>query len=303
VLANLFVLSYPSAKFIAAGNIPGCVVPPKLLEELSRDHEQPDKGRSARIRRAARFYAIAKGLGYAGVHIGGHKITHQAVLEIIQQGEELFPSWQDILSACDYACGNLFYYYFEPAPPPVLNSNNSNLQANRAPFRLRLRSFGYRLCLLMHRIFFAPSSPLYPVLRLCAQHLDRSVFARRLVSRLEHIIKTIIFRCCDCGDCSLPDTAYLCPLSGCPKSQRNGPCGGSDNGWCEVYPGEKKCLWVRVYERRSATSTEPDISTTIVPPCNWQLWQTSSWLNYFLGRAHTSPVPCRRQTQQKNAAS
>jgi methylenetetrahydrofolate reductase (NADPH) len=25
-----------------------------------------------------------------------------------------------------------------------------------------------------------------------------------------------------------------------------------------------------------------------VPPVNWELWQTSSWLNYYLGRDHLS---------------
>ena len=26
----------------------------------------------------------------------------------------------------------------------------------------------------------------------------------------------------------------------------------------------------------------------IVPPCNWDLWQTASWLNFYLGRDHTA---------------
>jgi hypothetical protein len=32
----------------------------------------------------------------------------------------------------------------------------------------------------------------------------------------------------------------------------------------------------------SAIFAEKDI----MPPFNWELWQTSSWLNYFLGRGH-----------------
>jgi methylenetetrahydrofolate reductase (NADPH) len=33
---------------------------------------------------------------------------------------------------------------------------------------------------------------------------------------------------------------------------------------------------------------ENSIGDNIVPPCNWDLWQTPSWLNYFLGRDHVS---------------
>jgi len=34
------------------------------------------------------------------------------------------------------------------------------------------------------------------------------------------------------------------------------------------------------------TGTENAISDNMVPPCNWALWKTSSWGNYFLGRDH-----------------
>ena len=40
---------------------------------------------------------------------------------------------------------------------------------------------------------------------------------------------------------------YVCPMT-CPKNMRNGPCGGTFNGQCEVIP-EQACIWVEVYER------------------------------------------------------
>ena len=92
----------------------------------------------------------------------------------------------------------------------------------------------------------------------------------------------------NCGDCALFDVAFVCPMSQCPKNQRNGPCGGSYDGWCEVYPNEKKCVWVQAYERLKAYEEEDSIGEYIVPPCNWKLWETSSWLNFYLGRDHTS---------------
>jgi hypothetical protein len=51
----------------------------------------------------------------------------------------------------------------------------------------------------------------------------------------------VTFGCQDCGDCSLPEIAYLCPESQCAKNQRNGPCGGTRPGsLCEV--GDKACI-------------------------------------------------------------
>ena len=66
--------------------------------------------------------------------------------------------------------------------------------------------------------------------------------------------------------------------------------GESFEGWCEVYPNEKQCVWVRAYLRLKAQGKEDDIGRYIVPPCNWELWQTSSWINYFLGRDHSAEL-------------
>jgi hypothetical protein len=49
----------------------------------------------------------------------------------------------------------------------------------------------------------------------------------RALHGIEQALKVLQFDCKDCGDCSLPEIAYLCPESQCAKNQRNGPCGGS----------------------------------------------------------------------------
>ena len=66
-----------------------------------------------------------------------------------------------------------------------------------------------------------------------------------------------MFKCRDCGDCSLPDIAYVCPESICAKNQRNGPCGGTRDGLCEVYDTE--CIWSQAYERLKAYGEEEDM--------------------------------------------
>ena len=55
-------------------------------------------------------------------------------------------------------------------------------------------------------------------------------------------------RCAECGNCLLDTTGGICPITACSKSLVNGPCGGSSGGDCEVEK-EKKCGWVRIYER------------------------------------------------------
>ena len=46
---------------------------------------------------------------------------------------------------------------------------------------------------------------------------------------------------------------YVCPMT-CPKNLRNGPCGGTLNGQCEVIP-EQACIWVEVYKRAQAAES------------------------------------------------
>ena len=54
-------------------------------------------------------------------------------------------------------------------------------------------------------------------------------------------------RCEMCGDCLLDLFEGVCPVSRCPKSMLNGPCGGSMNGKCEV-DSELDCIWDIIYQ-------------------------------------------------------
>ena len=101
---------------------------------------------------------------------------------------------------------------------------------------------------------------------------------------LEQAVKVPLYDCRDCGDCSLPDVAYLCPESQCPKGERNGPCGGSRDGICEVLP--RRCVWVRAYERLKPYGEE--LAMLERPPVivDNRLRRTSAWANTFLERDH-----------------
>jgi ferredoxin len=58
-------------------------------------------------------------------------------------------------------------------------------------------------------------------------------------------------RCQACGDCVLGTTGGICPIARCAKSLLNGPCGGSQEGVCEVDP-DMPCAWQLIYDRMSA---------------------------------------------------
>jgi methylenetetrahydrofolate reductase (NADPH) len=105
-----------------------------------------------------------------------------------------------------------------------------------------------------------------------------------LLHLAEHTAKKPLFDCQDCGDCSLAEIAYLCPESQCAKNQRNGPCGGTRDGLCEV--AEKECIWAQAYERLKPYGEEDTMLEGPVVFNDNVLRGTSAWANTFLGRDH-----------------
>jgi len=279
VIGNIYILPFGAGRMMNANELPGCVVTDKLLAELDAEKAVEDKGVGARLLRAARMYAIMKGMGFDGVHIGGHNLKYEQVRYIIESGEALLPDWQGLLPHFDFPQPDGFYYY-EKDPVTGLNTNRP---VNRAglpgdvPVELN-----YRLMRVFHHLLFTPDKNLFPMMSDYYQNVkDPRKHA------FEHFLKVLGNDCKDCGDCALLDLAYQCPMSQCPKNQRNGPCGGSYNGWCELYPDEKKCIWVKAYSMLKAYKEEDQLEQLCLPPVNWDLYQTSAWYNYFTGRDHS----------------
>jgi hypothetical protein len=74
-------------------------------------------------------------------------------------------------------------------------------------------------------------------------------------------------RCQACGDCVLGLTGGICPIARCSKQLLNGPCGGSQNGVCEI-DAETPCAWQLIYERMDARG-QLDRLLEIQPPKDW----------------------------------
>lgn len=100
--------------------------------------------------------------------------------------------------------------------------------------------------------------------------------AERPVKAAEKMVKSFLFDCRMCGQCALSETGMSCPMN-CPKSLRNGPCGGvRANGNCEVEP-DMPCVWVEGWKGSQAMEKGLDIMK-VQPPVDHSLKGTSSWL-------------------------
>jgi len=228
-------------------------------------------------------------------------MTYNDLEYVVGKGEELTRNWRDLVRKFDFPQRSGWYFFEKDAETGL----NQEVRIDRS--KRPRGTIGYKSFRALHRMMFDQRSVFFKPMRTLAEVVDGSSVEPGF-TRLEHITKQITNECEQCGDCALADLAYLCPSSQCAKNQRNGPCGGSFEGWCEKYPNERKCVYVRAYERLKSHSAEDSLGAFQVPPVNYDLYRTSSWINYFLGRDHSarllgvSPAPFKAQPQPETAA-
>jgi methylenetetrahydrofolate reductase (NADPH) len=279
ILGNVYILNRAVASVMNRGEVPGCVVTDELYRICQEESMAPDKGKKARLTRAAKLIGVLKGIGYDGVHIGGPSLKYEDVAWVIEKSKEFSSNWEEWTREFSFPQRNGFYL-FEKDPKTGLNTDV--LIRKRTKPR---KSFGYGIMRFFHHLAFTPQAPLYSP----AQWFYKKIDGTRMegpMTELEYWIKFFSSRCRRCGDCTLLEVAFLCPQSQCPKYLFNGQCGGSLDGWCEVFPNRKKCIYVRAYNRLKPYKEEESLKEGYTPPRDWALDQTSSWANYFLGRDH-----------------
>jgi ferredoxin len=76
-------------------------------------------------------------------------------------------------------------------------------------------------------------------------------------------------RCAACGDCILGLTGGICPIARCSKTLLNGPCGGSEDGHCEIDP-DVPCAWQLIFDRLTSMGKQENL-LELQPPKNWQV--------------------------------
>ena len=75
--------------------------------------------------------------------------------------------------------------------------------------------------------------------------------------------------CAQCGQCVLGEMAGICPISACHKGLLNGPCGGTNDGKCEV-DKTKDCAWTLIYQRLTEQG-RLGLMRKYQPPKNYQV--------------------------------
>lgn len=75
-------------------------------------------------------------------------------------------------------------------------------------------------------------------------------------------------RCAGCGSCVIHYFDGMCPVARCSKSLMNGPCGGSDNGKCEISK-DVACIWDQIVRKKTAMGKLADL-LDVVPAKDWR---------------------------------
>lgn len=138
-----------------------------------------------------------------------------------------------------------------------------------------VRQWSVRHARAMERLYNATNPAILVLLRGLTK-----VFGRRLdkpVTAIERIGKEFFFDCKMCGQCVLSSTGMSCPMN-CPKTIRNGPCGGvRENGMCEVKP-EMRCVWLDAWDGASRMQEGSRAIHEVQFAVDQRKQGTSSWL-------------------------
>ena len=288
VMANVYVLSLPAARFFHSGHIPGCVVTDELLALVERQAISPDRGKAFFLELAAKQCAIAKGLGFRGVYLGGH-LKYEDYEQVLQTADSFGKSdWRHFArEICFHQPDEFYFFEADPQTGLSLTEVNHEYVASKTPESLRrLRRhipLSYKINRLLHDKIFEKGTIGFDLGKKVSRVVEGGgAKLQKVVHGAEQALKIMAFDCRDCGDCSLPDIAFLCPESQCAKNQRNGPCGGTRQGLCEV--GEKECIWALAYDRLKAYGKEEKMLQRPVIFKNGALKGSSAWVNTFLER-------------------
>lgn len=281
VMANIYVPTATIAKMMRAGELAGCVVPDELLRRLERE-KKPE-----RLERAALMLAAARGLGFAGGHIGGFGLTHADLMKIIDRADQIGHDWERRVDELVFETPGEFYLL--PCGSHGLSDGEGAYQLTQVK---RHMSWKQRLSMSVHNLMIDPNSFGARFLR---ARLKRERESGDSTSKpggfwhatmgLSTVFRKAALGCMSCGDCIQDYLSYAgCTMHWCYKNLRNGPCGGSrQDGSCEADP-TLPCIWNMVYLSTLAAGDDPRrFARTLIPPRDWCLDQTNALANRLVG--------------------
>lgn len=283
LIGNVYVLNPAVARLFREKRIPGVVISDELAALCEAKAREPDRGRSWFLELAARQVAIYRGLGYRGAYLGG--IHSKADLDaVLARADRFAPdAWQGFAKEIRFSRPGEFFLHAEDPATGLADPNRTNA-APPARRPSRNVTYSYRFAKAVHAAMFTPGKGLWNLGRKVTSSARDPMQGPTLLRVAEKIGKSAMFDCRDCGDCSLPEIAFLCPESACAKNQRNGPCGGTRDGLCEVEDYE--CIWSRAYDRLAHEGRAEQLLDHAPVIQDQSLRDTSSWANTWQGRDH-----------------
>ena len=281
VIANIYMPTATVGRMMRAGEIAGCSIPERLQQKLEVE-KKPE-----RLERAALMLAAARGLGFAGGHIGGLGLSHSDCLKIMDRAAEIGMDWKGRIEELIFEMPGEFYLW--PHASDGLSTGQGAYQLARVRHH---ESVKQRMSKFVHRHLIAPES-------YGARFLGKRLKAGRSAGSasagpggfwqasmgLSTIYRKATLGCMSCGDCIQDHLNYAgCTMRRCQKSLRNGPCGGARmDGSCEADP-LTNCIWNGIYQSTVAAGEDPRrYARTLLPPRDWCLDQTNALTNRLVG--------------------
>ena len=290
VLGSIFVLSAPAARFFGRWGIPGVAVNADLVALANRHSKSKDRGRAFFNEFAAKQLAILRGCGYSGIYLSG-RLNFNRIQQILAIADSFAPDdWLDFAREINFCQPGEFYLYEQGNRQGTASETvNRGYSERRAKGGSRLRrifypNLAYRVGRFGKHWIFDHRAKGFRAGRALYRQIEKSKVATKIAHGAEQVVKVPLYGCKDCGDCSLPEIGELCPESQCVKNQRNGPCGGTRAGKCEV--GTKDCIYLRAYNRLTLYGEQDDILNRPVALTDSRLGGSSSWANTFAKRDH-----------------
>lgn len=265
---------------IKEAKIPGILLTESVLNRLERASNFEDEA----LEIAAKFASILKGLGYKGIHLCGFPLDYVRIEKFFEKFSKYESHWEKFFEEFE---GKAFFV----RDGRIIKREIPCLIKEDFDFSFKGKfKFSYYINELFHNLLFNPERVYFSYLERIAKYVDGSPLLKKYFTYFEYFIKKLLFNCQECGDCTLWEFNYNCPQSGCAKCLLNGPCGGSLNGFCEVSPQDKRCHFVKAFEEAHSKKVIKKFmkpgKTFFLPPRNWDLFKTSSWINFYLRRDH-----------------
>jgi methylenetetrahydrofolate reductase (NADPH) len=301
LIGNVYVLSPAVVRLFRARQIPGVVISDELAARCERHAAAPDRGRAFFLDLAAKQIAIYRGLGYRGVYLGGVHSAEDLDDVLARADQTAQADWRGFVPELSFSRpGEYFCFEADPATGLALPDRPTSAPGGAAPASRNV-TWTYRVSKAAHGAMFTPGRGLWNWGAKQAANARDPWQGPGWLRAIEHASKRALFDCRDCGDCSLSEIAYLCPESACAKNQRNGPCGGTRDGLCEV--GDFECIWSRAYDRLKYEGREDELCLHAPVIQDQRLRGTSSWANTWLKRDHLARPTTPANGTPQNAAS